>query len=398
MNDMLFKRMRIGIDARYLSHGIVGGVNTYIRNLTESLLASNAPYDYDIWIDDKCKCDIGEIPPGSQIRILPWKSPLSSLRNDMRLGLLMRRSGADVVHFPANYGFAPPGVPVVLTLHDAINILPYSEIIRGHEKQPRTMLMMSYLHLVTRRAVRHQPYVVTVSQHARREILRHADLKPERVQVVYSAANPAFRLLDEGALIAERARLQLREHVLLADAIKNPQATLAAFRRLPSELRARTSLVFFTRREPHPDVSVAARDGECTVLLQPSTDELVRLHNIADVFVFPSFIEGFGLPALEAMSCGSPVVASGAGSIPEIVGDGGLIVSNPNDAEHFSRQIASLLEQPELRSRLSARALKRAATFSWERAATETREAYVNALESSRSTRQSEDRRSALPV
>ena len=149
VNVMRTKRPRIGIDARYLSHGLVGGVHTYIRSLTNALIQSDAPFDYDLWIDDKCPYDAGELPAGSQIRMLPWKSPLSSLRHDQRLGMLMRRAGADAVHFPANYGFAPPGIPTVVTLHDAINILPYREIVRGHQKKPRTLLTMSYLHLMT---------------------------------------------------------------------------------------------------------------------------------------------------------------------------------------------------------------------------------------------------------
>lgn len=383
---MLSKRLRIGIDARYLSHGLVGGVHTYIRNLTRALIESDAPIDYDLWIDDKCPFDAGELPAGSQTRVLPWRSPLSSMRHDLRLGMLMRRAGANVVHFPANYGFAPPGVPTIVTLHDAINIMPYREIIGGHEKRLRTMLMMSYLHLATRRAVRQQPFVITVSQHARREILRHADLDPDRVRVVYSAADARFKPLRAKELAATQQEFGAYDHVLLADAIKNPRTTLNAYRRLPEELRDRTRLVFFSRREPDAEVSHAALAGECQVILRPSTDELARLHNVADLFIFPSWIEGFGLPALEAMSCGSPVVASGAGSIPEIVDDGGVIVPDPDDADGFSVAIARLLTDANLRGRLTEQALQRATAFSWQRTAAETQAAYVSAIEESRAS------------
>ncbi len=395
---MTTKRLRIGIDARYLSHGLVGGVHTYVRNLANALIESDAPIDYDLWIDDKCPYDAGALPVGSQTRILSWRSPLSSLRHDWRLGMLMRRAGADVVHFPANYGNMPPGVPTVLTLHDAINILPYLEIVRGHEKRPRALLTMSYLHLMTRWAVQQQPLVITVSQHARREILRHSDLKPERVQVVYSAADAIFRKLAWGERVAEQERLQLRERVLLADAIKNPQTTLQSYRRLPNDLRAKTSLIFFSRREPGADVTAAARNGECIVIRRPSTGYLVKLYNLADIFVFPSYIEGFGLPVLEAMSCGTPVVASGAGSLPEIVDGGGCIIPDPDDHAHFTKVLTDLLSNSERRAHLSELALERSAAFSWRHTAAETQAAYIRAIESSRKTRARASKHSTAPV
>jgi len=378
---MSSKRLRVAIDARYLSHGLVGGVHTYVRSLTGALLESDAPHDYDLWFDDKAPFDAPDLPAGSRTRILRWKNPVNSLRNDFRLGAMMRHAGADVAHFPANYGFAPAGIPTVVTLHDAINILPLREIIRGHEKKPRTLAMMTYLHLVTRRSLGRRPFIITVSQHARREILRHSDLKPDQVGVVYSAAGDAFRLLDERRVREERARLHLRDHVLLADAIKNPATTLQAYRRLPAKLRARTSLVYFTRREPHPDVSDAARAGECLVIERPSTGYLALLYNLADLFVFPSYYEGFGLPALEAMACGTPVIGSSAGSIPEIVADAGLIVANPDDHEAFSVQIAATLSNSALLRDMQRAALERASAFSWDRTAEETQRAYLSAIQ-----------------
>lgn len=360
-------------------------MHTYVRSLTTALLESDEPHDFDIWFDDKAPFETPDIPNGSRARVLRWKNPVNSLRNDFRLGTMMRHAGADVAHFPANYGFAPAGMPAVITLHDAINILPLRKIIRGHEKTPRTLAMMSYLHLVTRRSLGRDPFILTVSQHARREILRHSDLKPDQVGVVYSAAGDAFCLLDEKRVRDERARLHLRDHVLLADAIKNPATTLQAYRRLPAKLRARTSLVFFTRREPHQDVSDAARAGECLVIQRPSTSYLAMLYNIADLFVFPSYYEGFGLPALEAMACGTPVIGSSAGSIPEIVADAGVIVADPDDHEAFGTEIATtLFNVPQLRN-LQRRALERAAAFSWKRTAEETLAAYVSAIQWSRS-------------
>jgi glycosyltransferase involved in cell wall biosynthesis len=387
------QRLRIAIDARYLSHGLVGGVHTYLRNLASALIELDSSHEYTFWVDDKAPFELADDHPDARTRVLPWRAPLSSLRNDLRLGMLMRRDGADVVHFPANYGYAPPGVPTVVTLHDAINILPLSEIVGGHPKQARTIATMTYLHLATRRAIARRPFVITVSQQARREILRHADLDPDQVRVIYHAPEPVFQPLAEHEIASERARLGLHDLVLVADAIKNPKVTLNAYRGLPRELREHTSLVFFARREPEQSVIRAHLAGECLLVRSPAKNELARLYGIADGFVFPSWYEGFGLPVLEAMACGTPVAASCVGAVPELVEDAGLVIGNANDDRAFSRALAQLLSGSEYRRELRAQALRRAQMFTWRRAALETHEAYADALEAARPRSR---RRSAL--
>jgi glycosyltransferase involved in cell wall biosynthesis len=168
--------------------------------------------------------------------------------------------------------------------------------------------------------------------------------------------------------------------MLLADAIKNPETSLDAYRGLPGEVRERTSLIFFSRREPEPGIVRAARSGECTLIMRPDKEQLAVLYNLADLFLFPSWYEGFGLPVLEAMACGTPVVGSGVGAVPELIEDSGLFVADPNDHQGFSRAAALLLTNTAHRHELRARALQRAATFSWRRAARETQETYIDAI------------------
>lgn len=234
---MSVRRPQIAIDVRYLSHGLVGGVHTYQRNLVETLLSRDRGHDYTLWADNKAPFDLEALPPHAGLRLLPWSGPVSSLQNDRQLGVAMVRGGADVAHFPANYGFAPPLLPSVITLHDAINIMPLHEIWRGHAKRPKTLAMMTYLHLTTTRALRHDPLVVTVSEHARREILRHSSLDPTRVVAIHSAHEAIFRRLDDRSPEDTGRRLGLPEQIVLADAIKNPLCTLRAWRALPTTIR-----------------------------------------------------------------------------------------------------------------------------------------------------------------
>jgi len=384
---MPLRRRRIAIDVRYLSHGLVGGVHTYQRNLVQALLAADSGHDYVLWADSKAQFEIDDLPAHAELRLLPWSGAISSLHNDRQLGVAMVRSGADVAHFPANYGFAPPLLPSVVTLHDAINIMPLHEIWRGHRKRPKTLAMMTYLHLTTTQALRHQPFVVTVSKHARREILRYTKLNPARILAIPSAHDPVFQRLMQSEIDEERRQRRLSKRVVLADAIKNPASTLRAWRALPEHVRGETDLVFFSRRTPESAVLDAAGHGEVRLELRPDRADLVRLFNLADAFVFPSWYEGFGLPVLEAMACGAPVIASNRGSLPEVVGNGGTVV-DAEDHEAIVSALIPLLTNQQHQERMRTRALSRAAAFSWDRTAQKMIDVYDHLLDSRRPQRE----------
>lgn len=370
--------MRIAFDARYLSHGLVGGVHTYTANVLRNLLALDTSNEYVLWADRKCPFELSNLPPNAELRLLPWQNGLSSARNDRLIGTAMIRAGADVAHFPANVGLAPVWLPRVITLHDAINVLPLTEIIRGHKKDLRTIAMMSYLHTQTRRSLVGDPLVLTVSEHARREILRHTALAAERVRVVYSAPEERFRRLADDEIAAFGQSLGVRMRVIAADAIKNPLAVLDAYRALPGELRSETSLVFFSRRQPESAVVASAADGESRLLLQPSSDDLVRLFNLASVFVFPSWYEGFGLPVLEAMACGAPVITSDRGSLPEVAGPAGLVVA-ADDRRGLNVALERVLSDPQRAETMRRAGLAWSAKFSWEATARGVLAAYDDA-------------------
>lgn len=370
---------RIGIDARYLSHGLIGGVHTYVRNLVGALGRLTDEREWWLYADTKAPFELTDLPDTARVRSLPWRNGASSVVNDVRLGDIMRRDKIAVAHAPANYGFTPASLPLVVTLHDAINLLPLRNILQDDSRTIRHRALMTYLHFQTIAAMRRGPTVITVSHYSRQEILRHAPLAPERVHVVHSAHEEDFRPLEPGALHACRAALRVRRRILLADAIKNPLCTLRAYRTLPARTQAETSLVFFSRRPPVAEVQEAATRGECQLILRPSREDLVALYNLADLFIFPSWYEGFGLPVLEAMACGTPVIASSRGSLPEVVGEGGIIV-DAEDHRAIAGVIGELFSHDEGYGRLRAAALSRAARFSWEQTARQTLEIYDEAF------------------
>lgn len=373
--------MRIGIDVRYLSHGLVGGVHTYIANFVPALIALASDHEIFLYADTKRPFELSSLDGHVTVRYLPWRSPLSSLYHDFFMWRHMAYDSLDVVHFPANYGFGPPDARTVLTLHDAINILPLAEIIRGHPKNARTIAMMSYLHYCTRAALRRADLILTVSAYAAREIARYGAVDPAKIMSVPHAPTPDLRRVEDPVVLAEvRRRHNLAGPFVLADALKNPAVLVRAWQLLPAVLRNGRVIVFFSRTAtPPPAVRQAVAAGYARLLVRPSRDDLIALYSLAEAFVFPSWIEGFGLPLLEAMTCGAPVIASDRGAIPEVVGDAALLM-DAEDAETLARHLIRVLSSPEEANRLRERGFARSAQFSWRRTAQCILESYQRAL------------------
>lgn len=372
-------KMRIGIDIRYLSHGLVGGVHYYVQHLIPALWAAGGAHEFVLYADRKAPLELAGWPAHVSVRYLDYRNGLSSVANDL---LLLRWAMAadrlDLAHFPTNYGFAPPGVPAVVTLHDEINLMPLPAILQGHAKQPRTMAMMSYLHFVSRRALSRAAGLLTVSEYARQQILRYAPrLAPERIMVTYHAPPPDLRRIEDAAIhTALRERHGITRPYLLADGLKNPAVLVRAWQHLPAELRANYLLVFFARRQPWPAVDEAVQAGFARLLLRPPRDELLTLFSGAEAFLFPSWIEGFGIPLLEAMSCGAPVIASDRGSIPEVAA-GAALLADAEDEVSFAQHISSVLRDKATAERLRHLGYARAAQFSWPQTAQQTLAAYA---------------------
>lgn len=369
--------MKIGFDARYLSHGLIGGVRTYVWHLATQLPQLAPHHEFFYYIDTKAPFELEALPPNVTVRTMPWRSPLSSVWNDRQIARWMERDRVDVAHFPNNIG--PAGrYRLVVTLHDALNLFPMSQHWRGFGKTPRKVAMMAYLGRQSRAALRNAWRVLTVSEHARADIAARGGSAVERIQAIHSGCDELFRRLavEDSSLSEIRNRLALPPLFLLADGIKNPSAVLAAYDRLAEETRRQIALVFFTR-EAGPRPELAPRlDGRAMQLVnRPSQADLVALMNLAYAFVFPSFYEGFGLPLVEAMRCGAPVIASTRGSIPEVLGGAGLLfdVESP---EELRSCLERIVNDRAMRDRLHQQSLDRGRQFSWTETATQVLRVY----------------------
>jgi glycosyltransferase involved in cell wall biosynthesis len=224
-------------------------------------------------------------------------------------------------------------------------------------------------------AVRRAAVVLTLSDFSKGEIVRRYRVPPDKVLVAPCAADPIFHPLKDKARLAEvRQHYGTGERFILCvgdlQPRKNLKTLIAAYVKLRRADTIRQKLVLVGRKAwLYDDIFAAARmsgyQEELVFTGYVPDDDLVALYNAADLFVYPSIYEGFGLPPLEAMACGTPVVTSNTSALPEVVGDAAMTVG-PLDVEALAGAIATVLASADLRARLSALGLQRAATFSWE--------------------------------
>ncbi len=294
----------------------------------------------------------------------------------------VERRRADVAHVPYWGGPMRCAAPVVVTIHDLIPL-----VLPEYRGDWRVQMYMRLVAASARRAA----VVLTDSEASRRDILERLRLDPDRVRTVYLAADAAYRPQPPDAVEAVRQRLGLPPRYVLYfggfDARKNLRAVFAAFARVAARMPDVSLVVAgrLPRRDTPftPDPRRLAREAGVAdrTLFADWVDEADKpaLYAGAEALLFPSRYEGFGLPPLEAMACGTPVIASRVASLPEIVGEGGLLC-DPDDAAGMADGLLALLTDAATRAALAERALAQARKFSWARTAEETLRAYEVAI------------------
>jgi glycosyltransferase involved in cell wall biosynthesis len=369
--------LHIAIDAHSVGTGLAG-VETYITNLVEALAASGEANRYTLYVTRGRAGDrfAGRWPHVSVRRTLPH-TPF--IRIPVTFPVELRRHRADVLHVQFT---APPFAPcpVVATIHDL-----------SFEHLPETFNRRSWmqLRLTVRRTARTAAHIITPSEFSRRDLIETYNVAPARISVTRAAAAPHFRPATTEAVAEVKRRYGIVGDYVLAVGSIQPRKNLVRLVRAYSDLRRRRShdklpqLVLVGKRAWLYGETLRAveQSGVASNVIFtgyiPELD-LPALYTGALCFVYPSYFEGFGLPPLEAMQCGAAVVAGDRTSLPEVVGDAGLLV-NPFDEDAIGAAIASLIDDRELRAQLGARGLARAALFDWTETARQTLRVYEEA-------------------
>ena len=386
--------MKIGIDARWIFKEL-SGIGSYTRELIRHLARLERTHKFVIYFSDPvlrdrtvAETDLGRAPNFSTY-LLPFG--LFSIRNQLRLPGLLTETALDVFH-STNYMIPLRAFPrgrsgrirCVTTIHDLIPLMFPAYAPRAWKRR-LFPLYRWLMHEVARRS----DLVITDSRSARDDVVRHLHLRPERVLAIPLGVLPKFQppaRTDTGVTGWTPGSARAKQTILWvgrADPYKNLVGLIEAFAalrkqyQLPVELR-----IVGPKDRRYPEASRRAAGlgiaAAVTWLGYLPDDRLLSEYQNADVFVQPSWYEGFGLPVLEAFACGTPVICSNKGSLPEVAGGAALIVQ-PQDMIGLTEAMRRVLTDSRLARDMSARGLRQAQKFSWEATARMTLAAYKKA-------------------
>lgn len=384
---------RIVLDARPLSHGQAGGFRTYVRSLTRALCETAngngaAQTEFLFYVDRPLSPEMTALlPPGASMRVL---HP-SRLRTDaVYFARQVKRDAPDLIHGTVNY--LPPGlpsrIPATCAILDAILLAPrpWETGANGsaHTLTPRQKMMNAYWATLTRTTARRTRRIITISESAKTALMAALRLPADRFRVVHIGLDfvpPTHTPPSD----ADATRTVLC--FMSSDPRKNVEKVFAALSPTSGGWGANGAPPCLRVVCSGPAVAERARVladkyGVQAEYLVGTTDaQMPDVLARAGVFAWPSHAEGFGLPPLEAMLCGCPVVASSAPSTPEVLGDGNALFVSPDaPASAWADALARLLSDAPLRQTLIARGQARAQSYTCERMGRETRHVWADVL------------------
>ncbi len=282
----------------------------------------------------------------------------------------------DLLHSPAFVGPLASDCPFVITVHD-LSFLFYPQGFRR--------LNRSYLQSFTRFSVRRAQRVIAVSESTKRDLVQQYGLSPNNVDVVHNGVDPSFRPLPADQVVAFRKDRGLPERFILFVGTLEPRKNVVRLVEAYAQLgKGRPPLMLIGGKgwfydEIFARVEALNLSGEVKYVGYVEADELPLWYNAADLFVYPSLYEGFGLPPLEAMACGTAVITSTASSLPEVVGKAGILV-DPTDSEALAAAMEQVLADKGVQQQMQVAGLAQAQNFSWEKTARRTVATYRRAL------------------
>ncbi len=373
----------IGLNAHLLSLSQSyrgAGISWHIMNLIQNLARVGPDFCYSAFLSDRA---FQQASLSLQFSRLPTQRPVVRIFWEQFIQpLALRRAGVDLLHALAFVAPVAAPCPFVLTVYD-LSFLRYPEAFRPFNRW--------YLSRFTAHSVKRARAIMTISESTRQDVINFLDAPPDRVQTIYCGVDDKFRPLPETEIAAFKAARRLPDTFMLYLGTLEPRKNVDGLIRAYAHWRKLD--------QNAPPLILAGGKGwyynkifELVKALNLtesirfpgyiSPKELPLWYNAASLFVYPSHFEGFGLPVLEAMACGRPVITSDVSSLPEVAGVDGSAARliDPTNIEALAEAMAQLMSQPDLRASMSEGGLARSARFSWEKTAKETVAVYKKVL------------------
>lgn len=376
--------MRIGINCLYLIPGKVGGTETYLRNILKELANLDKENEYILFTNDACAGTFGPLPD-KWIEVHCPFSPFNKIKRvyweQFVFPNYVRKAKVDLLHSPGYVSPLKVSCATVVTIHDM-----------HYHYFPETFSLAKQLYwkYYIPRSAEKADRVLGCSENARLDIIKVLGLPPEKVVApLEAAADFFFKDYPPAETLDFLAQKNIRKPYLLSVATfnrhKNMEGVVRCFNQVRAQLEKPYQLVLAGIRSDAYEKVMAEIDKspyktDIRVLEALPIEKLPYLYRGAELFLLLSYFEGFGLPILEAMASGVPVVCSNRTSLPEIAGDAGIVVDPDNEPE-LARRVVELLENPGQRVSMREQGFLRAREFSWTRTARETLVVYHEAYD-----------------
>lgn len=347
--------MKIGIDVQTTT-GQKTGFGFYVQNLVENIKKIDKHNEYILLKPDSSE---------------DFSTPKRFIWDQFKIPAMAKNKHIDILHQPC---FSLPIFykgKIIATIHDLIAV-KFGQDIPFFSRQ----FFARWMPYTYKKA----DAIIAISEHTKKDILKYVDIHEDKITVIPSAADSKYKQIDDKKNIARvQKKYNLGDKYLLHIGTLNPRKNLIFLVDVFSQV---------LKRFPDYKLVIVGKEGWYFEKLYENVKQLgiqdkviftgyldeqdkVYVYNGATLFVFPSLYEGFGLPPLEAMNCGIPVISSNTSSMPEVVGDAGILIS-PHDKDKWISSICKVLSSQDLRKKMSTQSLKRAKMFSWEQCAKKT--------------------------
>jgi hypothetical protein len=366
--------MKIGIEARWIALEKTGFGN-YALNLLKELGEIDNRNEYIIYLNSAFQSDEIFSRPNFKKKII-LKRPETYKHFFIPLDIIFNKRKYDFFHYLYNAPSLIVPCPFILTIHDVSYKYIPNMISKRNLISINTQLLLN-----AKKAIK----IITVSENSKKDIVNFYKIPEEKIEIIYEGVDDSFRPSKEEQKkkeIAEKYRLPSKYLLYVGTYLphKNLETLLHAYHNLRRNQKISHSLVLAGKKGRNYEaikhlISELKLEGDVKAIGYVSSEDLPYVYNLSDLFIFPSIYEGFGLPLLEAMACGVPVISSNASCLPEIGGDAAIYFL-PREIEELAKKIIMVSTNQNLRNDLIEQGIRRAKLFSWQTMAKKTLNLY----------------------